>query len=122
MGNVTAIKRFTNHTPGLADILNVEHAQRMTCSPGQTLDFDIWIPWCTSQVDFDHNHYLSIRLTNPAITYYIWQSNDDGSDVVRFSTEARWMAGASVVDGAAWVGNDRTVDILANGSLRFSVL
>jgi hypothetical protein len=117
---VTAIKHFDNESAGTVVVRNVERAQRWEINSGATMGVDIWIPWCVSQVDFDHNHYLMIEFSEPARTYWVWQSNEAWQDRVRYHTEAKWKPEASPVPGTAEVNGDRSVEFRSDGTISFS--
>jgi hypothetical protein len=86
--------------------------------PGTSGAVVMWIPWCTSQADFQADHFIEIgnwtqvgNLLNPVREYIIWQ-HDRGTwwgkdgDHIRFSTDGQWhdmnenwIGGVSAVDG-----------------------
>jgi len=117
---VTAIKHFDNDSAGVVVVRNVERAQSWEINPGATLGVDIWIPWCVSQVDFDNNHYLMIEFSQPARTYWVWQSNEAWKDLVRCNTEGKWKPEASPVWGISYVNGNRSVELQLNGKIVFS--
>jgi hypothetical protein len=118
---VTAIKGFDNKTSERVEIIDVANGGAFTyCLPFQTVSFDIWIPWCESEVDFGYYHkYMSIYVRNPSIEYAIWQSNEGGIDRVRYNTGRWWRPNAPGVGGDSSVDGNRVVEIRADGSLVF---
>jgi len=117
---VTAIKHFDNESAGSVFVRNVERADNWEIRTGFAGAVDIWIPWCVSQVDFDHNHYLMIEFRQPVRTYWVWQSNERFEDRVRYNTEGRWKPAASPVPGDAGVDGNRSVELRKDGTLFFS--
>jgi hypothetical protein len=116
---VTAIKGFKNYTGATVTVRNVERNQtRYVGGNGGTLAFDIWIPWCTSQSDFDWNHYMTIDIPAGPIKYWIWQHDTGGDDRVRQSTSG-WQDEAPRVNGVSDTGGDRYVIIYNNGYVEF---
>ncbi|GHO68393.1 hypothetical protein KSC_072850 [Ktedonobacter sp. SOSP1-52] len=84
---VTAIKRIVNNyssgiTVGVKDHEN--NSLPVIALGAGIADCDMWIPWCTSQADFDAGHYISI--TGGETNLYLWQEARADGDFVRFST------------------------------------
>jgi hypothetical protein len=126
---VTAIKHIDNDSEFNIDIKNKERGQHFLVhahsTAGGNLDVDIWIPWCTSQVDFNNNHYIMVtkldKVTEqPVGTYWVWQNNENSRDRVRFNTEGKWKQYASSVPGDASVDGNRSLEILSDGTMNFS--
>jgi hypothetical protein len=116
---VTAIKGFKNYTRETVTIRNVErNEKRYVGGNGGTLAFDIWIPWCTSQSDFDWNHYMTIDIPAPQRKDWIWQHDIGGDDRVRQSQNG-WQDEAPPVHGISTTGGDRYVIIYENGYVEF---
>ncbi len=72
---VTAIKTFRNMTSKPVRVTNVERGHTRIIPSEHTQDFDIWIPWCNHQVDFDWNHYMMIEVESTNKSFWIWNSN-----------------------------------------------
>jgi hypothetical protein len=125
---VTAIKGFHNETPGSVIVRNEERdGEERTIEASGDLDWDIWIPWCTSRNDFDNGKYITIDVqkTNdperPRIKYWIWQHDNGTNDRIRWSVdEGDWDRYADPVYGDSYVNGDRHVQIYANGSVEFN--
>jgi hypothetical protein len=115
--------------------------------PGETLDCDTWIPWCTSRNDFRDAKYLVLgkditpaqllgpwtphrwpdRLCDgellPNGAFYIWQQKFGGDDRVRYAAgRPVFRHGATPVPGASHVNGDRIVVVLPDGSWELRVL
>ena len=122
---VTIIKKFMNMSDAVVVVNNVERGHQWEIRPHGPHDpepptTEIWIPWCVSQVDFDHNHYMKIRTKSR--TYWVWQSKEGGEDRVRYNTEGRWTPRATSVPGHPWVDGDRRVYINPDESITFEKL
>jgi hypothetical protein len=118
---VTAIKHFMNESGANVNVINAERGHEWDLAPDpHPQNAEIWIPWCTSQVDFDWNHYMVI--TTHSRTYWIWQSNEGGQDRVRYNHEGRWKPRAPGVPGHSGVNGDRMVRVLSDGSIQFERL
>jgi hypothetical protein len=116
---VTAIKGFKNYTEATVTVTNAErNDDRTVGGNGGTLAFDIWIPWCTSQSDFNWNHYMTIDIPVPRYKYWIWQHDVGGDDRVRQSQNG-WQYAAPPVSGISSTGGDRYVIIYGNGLVEF---
>jgi hypothetical protein len=108
---VTAIKSITNTHANLTyRVKNRENSNdpELTIAPGQVTPCNMWIPWCTSEKDFDNHHIqileVSAGLVQPIA---IWQ---DG-DYVRYSKEGVFQPNGNLVLGASYVNGDRSVVI-----------
>ena len=119
---ITTVKRIVNSTNDWLYIQNHENPNNsghfIVLPPGTSGAVVMWIPWCTSQADFQADHFIEIgnwtqvgNLLNPVREYIIWQ-HDRGTwwgkdgDHVRFSTDGQWhdmngnwIGGVSNVDG-----------------------
>lgn len=103
---VTAIKRIVNNYSSQVTVSVKDHENNglpvATLGPGSA-DCDMWIPWCTSQNDFNAGHYISITGTN--VNLYIWQEARADGDFVRFSTTGYSATCAPVLHYANVNGN-----------------
>lgn len=118
---VTAIKSISNrHATELYYVSNLEHpadtggeGKTLQIQPGETKACNMWIPWCTSQNDFDNNHRIIIvplAFDVIPVTFTIWQ---DG-DYVRYSKDGLFHENGDFVPGNCTVNGDRSVDIIGN--------
>jgi len=114
---VTAIKQIINQTSGTASVFNHENTgtNKENIPAGAAVACDMWIPWCTSQADFDYNHYL--RVVAGSRTTWIWQNKDNSGDRVRVSPEGRFQNNQTPIDGDATVNGNRILYIRASGLL-----
>ena len=130
---VTSIRKVINNSTDTVRIDDHENSNAsVVVGPRQTIDQDvcnIWIPWCTSEGEFNGGHFLVLTGTSPDTAvrpWWIWQqwqpwwTGGDGSDRVRCSRDGRfhnvkfnWVPGDSRVNG------DREVVINEDGSIRF---
>lgn len=115
---VTAIKHITNNSPQTVFIHNHENpSNSVTINPNSTATIDIWIPWCTSQSDWQWNHYLSVELPNTSRTlYWIWQQDN----FVRYSTDGQFHDQGTHVPGVAQIDADRLLTINSDSSIVFT--
>jgi hypothetical protein len=118
---VTAIKRIVNQTGDTVHLTNHENpGTNKTIDPRATVACDVWIPWCTSQADFDHNHYLTVAAGSR--TTWMWQSSEASGDRVRVSPVGMFQANQTPIDGDASVNGNRTLYIRPYGFLEMERL
>lgn len=132
---VTAIKVLVNNTDKWIYVQNHESPNqhfsfevmppKNLLSPYNEYGVNIWVPWCTSQGDFDNGHFLEIGswdANNEPLTkkYVIWQHDRWGGwwggdgDHIRFSRDGRWHnINGNWVPGANYVNGDRLLRINA---------
>lgn len=116
---VTAIKQIVNQTNGTADITNYENTRtNQTVPAGASVACDIWIPWCTSQADFEHNHYL--KVVAGLRTTWVWQNKDHSGDQVRASPEGRFQINQTPIEGDSGVDGNRILYIRGSGLLEMA--
>jgi len=114
---ITAIKHITNNSSQAVFIHNHENpSNSVTINPNSTATIDIWIPWCTSQSDWQWNHYLSVEQPNASSTLcWIWQQDN----FVRYSTDGQFHDQGTHVPGVAQIDADRLLTINPDNSIIF---
>src|SRR6266849_3709901 len=114
---ITAIKHITNNSSQPVYIHNHENpSNSVTINPNNTATIDIWIPWCTSQSDWQWNHYLSVEQPNaPRTLCWIWQQDN----FVRYSTDGQFHDQGTYVPGVAQIDADRLLTINPDNSITF---
>jgi len=77
---------------------------------------DMWVPWCTSQSDYDKgHHYISLEVPGVA-TYSIWQAAQSDGDFVRYSTGGYQNPGNHLSYASRVNGNqDRCIFVNSSG-------
>ncbi len=124
---ITAFKALYNMSDAWVYLTNLENARSYYCPParpGQTTrtSLDEWIPWCTSQQDFDNLHYIEMCMKLPNGTsrcYVIWQGNESDGDFVRYSDDGYYHKKAHPVPGVYQIDGDRI--IIVKGDYFFEV-
>ena len=91
--------------------------KQIQVAPGQSLGWGYAVPWCTSQSDYDKSHYITVQVQSAAKTWYVWQSNENWQDRIRFFDQPWWKPQATPIAGASGVDGDRVLEINADGSL-----
>ena len=104
-----------NATGGTGKVLQVD--------VGQTVQCNMWIPWCWSETQFINDH-RRILIAPPAfneipVRFNIWQQGD----YVRYSTDGLFHSDGTLVPGNATINGDRSVEItgttIFDADLRF---
>ena len=121
---ITNIKRIINTSRAFFVVSN-HHNPSDTNDPSSQVApdgffiHDMWVPWCSSQNDFNAGQFISItsgKTNNPgAFSFTIWQHNCphlDG-DQVRFSTDGAFhdCSERNQVPNESVAGGDRFVTI-----------
>jgi hypothetical protein len=126
---VTYIVAVVNRTAGAVAVSYCELSpltgyvtSDVTCADvpvaaGQSISWRKPVPWCTSQGDWENKHYIRVKVENPARVYYVWQSNENWVDRIRFFDQPWWKPQATPVAGASTVDGNRTLEVNADGSL-----
>jgi len=121
---ITAIKGLINNSNAPVTLQDYENpsagGNNITVPsppPGALGPCYMWIPWCTSQNDFNHNHYIMLIGAELGATYYIWQ---DG-DFVRYSREPAYTPNGPHVPGYAPVNGDRIVSVNPQGLFFYQI-
>ena len=114
---ITAIKHITNNSSQPVYVHNHENPPNsVTINPNNTATIDIWIPWCTSQSDWQWNHYLSLEQPGASRTLcWIWQQDN----FVRYSTDGQFHGQGAHVPGVAQIDADRFLTINPDNSITF---
>jgi len=114
---ITTIVGIENRSSGSIDVVSQENpGSGVRVQIGQTVPARINIPWCTSQGDFEGGHY--IRMDGPpGGFYYLWQSNENWQDRVRFADKPWWKPGATPVPGVSEVNGERILVINADRTI-----
>jgi hypothetical protein len=126
---VTAIAGIINKTTGAVTVKTWELSATGIGQPstpvevqvpaGQSVTWGHWVPWCTSQTAFiNGQHYITIQIQSPAKTWYLWQSNENWQDRVRYNDQPWWKPNATPVPGVSEVDGDRVLEVNADGSFQ----
>lgn len=107
---VTAIKRIINESSSDSVVINLENGNRVAIGPGGSMPCDIWIPWCASVEDFQHNHFIRIEGANLQ-THRIWQARHSDGDFVRATTGSNYAIPGFRINGHSKVDGDRVLVI-----------
>src|SRR5579884_3756994 len=112
---ITAIKHITNTAAQPVYLRNHENPPNSaTVVPNSTGNTNIWIPWCSSQSDWQNNHYLSIEQPDGGRTLcWIWQQDD----YVRFCTDGQFHNQGQPIPGVAYINADRSLTINTDSSI-----
>lgn len=107
---VTAIKRIINESSSDSVVINFENGNRVEVGAGSSMPCDIWIPWCASVGDFQHNHFIKIEGTNLQ-THRIWQARHSDGDFVRATMGPNYVSPGTPINGHSKVDGDRVLVI-----------
>jgi hypothetical protein len=107
---VTAIKRIINESSSNSVVINLENGNRVAVGAGSSMPCDIWIPWCASGEDFQHNHLIRVEGTNIR-THRIWQAQHSDGDYVRATTGDNYVRPGTRINGHSKVNGDRVLVI-----------
>jgi hypothetical protein len=107
---VTAIKRIINESSSNSVVINLENGNRVAVGAGGSMACDIWIPWCASVGDFQHNHFIRVEGTSLP-THRIWQAHHSDGDFVRATTGPNYVIPGTHINGHSKVNGDRVLVI-----------
>jgi hypothetical protein len=94
--------------------------RQIEVAAGQSAGWGVAVPWCTSQNDWKVGHYITVTIENPGKLYYVWQSNENWVDRIRFFDQPWWKSLATPIAGASQVDGNRVLTINPDGSLSLS--
>ncbi|HEX8623907.1 MAG TPA: hypothetical protein VF782_02385 [Allosphingosinicella sp.] len=110
IGGVTNIKRIRNDTPCLLRIRKVDKkfaqadTQTVDVAPNSTWEGDFWIPWASSQAEFN-DHHMTLAVDG---RIFAWLFQQEG---VRFKAEEGYAPNQPTVPGEAKAGGDRSLTV-----------
>lgn len=118
---VTAIRSIRNgHETDVYFVRNHENPNDtggqgnvLTIPLGETVQCNMWIPWCNSQEDFDNRHRISIMpvaFNFIPVIFAIWQQGD----YVRYSKNGLFKDDGDLVAGNNTIGGDRAIQIVGS--------
>jgi len=115
---VTAIRSIRNSNGDSYFVKNNENpndtggpGKSLGVASGQTVPCNMWIPWCTSEADFEGGHFIimsPVAFNEVPVVFVIWQEGD----YVRYSKDGLFHPNGDLVPGHASVGGDHDVQIV----------
>jgi hypothetical protein len=120
---VTTLVSLQNHSGHRNQVVTVFNAENsgtlghgVPVSPSARTALNMWVPWATSQEEFEH-HHLRVEVAadsaanETGMTYWIWQAERSDGDWVRYSTDGLWHDPGRIAVGLAEVGGERTLRV-----------
>lgn len=121
-GQVTNVKRWVNKTDEDIEVWKTDHSGGRTredycrIPPGEQRDKDMWIPWATSQAEYNR-HHATIRIGDQD-RFFIWQQEG----YVRFNTVDAFIAHGPAIPGFPVTRGNRTLLVRkSNGHLGIAI-
>ncbi|MFN8314738.1 MAG: hypothetical protein U0289_18165 [Cyclobacteriaceae bacterium] len=106
---VTSIKKFVNETNYSWVIHNLENpAQSIEVRAGQTVEYEMWIPWAATPYEWNHKRIVLIpKMDQPE--WSVWQRASSDGDKIR--AWHNWQELNPVIQGDSSVDGNRNLHI-----------
>jgi hypothetical protein len=118
---ITSIRQINNLAAFEVLVWKRENDQSVRLRPNEGIGTDMWIPWCSSQSDFDQNHCILIQkpevvainpdgtiTRTPAVTFFtLWQKDNK----VCVSLDGQWHSDCDGTPGTSTTGGDRRLRV-----------